>query len=299
MKFTEILTLNDIRKVIKDEVEKTIITKDVSSNNTFSAIYKDKVSQDISDKLIKDNESFVEGFIIDYNNKKENITKYFNFIRKVNESSIKNISVDGEKIYIDLGNNVKLVLTESEDNLRNPNFTDNFDRHPPTISVFLFKEKMFDLKKAYTRNLKGLEEIYKLDNINIGIKENEINKFLEDNQYVAQVDPKTALINILDENIINPLKEDLKNETLEVELLKMSTKSIFMLMFFDEYKNQVKKITNEKPLTQLIQLDELGEELLNKVRSAYEKNKVDSKLPIKEKEQIVENKKNKVSFFKK
>lgn len=262
------ISLKDVQEVIEKDILKTIIVNPVSTVPSYNELFKNKITNDIVTRLIEEHKEYIYNFIENYNKNIAYYQRSLSLLGKIEESTIKRLYLQGNSIKIEVGDKIKFSFRgNSETN------------EPEMVKVsFLYEEKkLFDLVSF---NL-GETRFHKLKNINL-INNNEVEKFLEDNDYIFKENTEERLQEIMNDNFIEPLKNKMELEILSVPLLNSKNTKI-MMRTFNEYKEEIRN--SKLPLTRFINKKDLSDAFLEKIKTRIEAMSQDDDLIVEEKEQ--------------
>lgn len=290
--YNEKLNMNIAKDAIIKDVENSLIKENVSTNIAYNDLYNKKIFNEIVSTLLKENETLIKNFIGTYNKTVENLFQSLQMVENIKDSWIKSVHVDSnDNLHIGFEfENLELVLSESPKNLSRPDFREKLERYEPEVSVFqngveLFKiENIYGKKIIYEYNPKaaGLEA-YKLDDKEYPINTRRLfTNYYEKNvlmEYNGDLESRfksknatTALQAVLHEEFIAPLENFInKEKKLDLGFFHDLKLKHTITLMFDEYKQEVKRLSSETPLTRLLNKEDFSQEFIKLIQEKSRK----------------------------
>lgn len=264
MDYFERINMTIIKDLISKDCEDSMVKEKISHNNIYNDMYNKKVSIEIANNIVKENEENIKTFINSYNKTVENLSRSLLFIEHMDETLIQRVyNVVDNVLYIELDyGHLDISIKESKNNNKDDMLKEM------EITIIQNNSPLFRLNKNEYR---GIE--YKYNPQIVGLPEYKI----DDNEYLKvgfkEQSSATLVQAILHEKIVLPLERFMKKEQkIGIRFFDENPNGKIILFMLDEYRKEVTRLVDEKGSEQknpgmlngLIKKEQFSQDFINK-----------------------------------
>lgn len=271
MDYFERINMTIIKDLISKDFEDSMLKEKISNNNLYNDMYNKKVSIEIANNIVKENEENIKIFINSYNKTVENLSRSLLFIEHMDETLIQRVyNVVDDVLYIEFDyGHIDISIKESKNNNKDDILKDL------EITVIQNNSTLFHLNKNFS---KGIEYKYNPQVVSLPEYKIDLNEYLKVG--FKEQSSATLVQAILHENIVLPLEKFMKKEQkFGIRFLNDSPNGKIISFMFNEYREEVRKLVNEKGsehknagmLNGLIKKEQFSEEFKNKYNEKIKK----------------------------